>query len=287
MHAMERHIVTVRCADRPGLVAAVAGAVAAIGGNIVEADQHTDAGVFCQRLVVVVDRPDQLASQLQQVSDAFEDPVVGVWPARRTARLAVAVSSTGHCLWDLAGRCATGDLDATLTVVVSDTTDQAATAERLGVPFVHVPAPSSGADAGARSAHDAAVADALAGPGNVDVVVLARYMRIVGSGFIDRFGTDRIINIHHSFLPAFVGANPYEKAHARGVKLIGATAHYVTAELDAGPIIAQQAATVTHRASAADLRRQGRDLEALTLADAVRAHLDHRVFVVGNRTTVL
>jgi formyltetrahydrofolate deformylase len=282
---MSRHVVTVRCTDRPGLVAAVATAVAGAGGNIVDADQHTDEGVFCQRLVVDIPAADALTTAVRQAATSFDDVSVGVWPEQRRGRLAVAASSTGHCLWDLAGRCATGDLDAEIAVVVANTDAQRATAEQLGLPFVLVPQPANDSP-DSREAHDEAVAAALESQGDIDVVVLARYMRILGAAFIDRFGTERIINIHHSFLPAFVGSNPYERAHQRGVKLIGATAHYVTAELDAGPIIAQQTVSVSHRAGPDDLRRQGRDLEALTLAAAVRAHLEHRVVVVGNRTVV-
>jgi len=198
----------------------------------------------------------------------------------------VCVSTTGHCLYDLAGRCATGDLEADLAVVVSNRPDHAETGARFGVPFVEVPAPPAEAPPRARGAHDGAIADACESAGPVDLVVLARYMRVVGPAFTERFGTDHLINIHHSFLPAFAGARPYRQAWERGVKLVGATAHYVTADLDAGPIIAQDVTRVSHRDTPTDMARRGRDLEAATLARAVRLNLEHRVITYANRTVV-
>jgi formyltetrahydrofolate deformylase len=191
--------------------------------------------------------------------------------------IAVFVSTADHVLQELIYRVRAGDLRADLTAVVSNHPDLEPVAAAAGIPFSHVPVPPDGkAEAEAR---------ALEVVGDVDVVVLARYMQIVSPEFCARF-RERLINIHHSFLPAFVGANPYQAAHDRGVKLIGATAHYVTPELDAGPIIEQEVARVDHRATVADMRRIGRYVERQVLAQAVTWHVEDRVIVEGDRTIV-
>jgi len=196
--------------------------------------------------------------------------------ARR--RVAIMVSREDHCLSDLLWRWRSGELGAEVVAVVSNHPDHAAQVESLGLPFHHVPV-----EPGGREAAEERVLELL-GDG-VDLLVLARYMQILSAGFLERLGAPAI-NIHHSFLPAFVGADPYARAHERGVKLIGATAHYVTEELDAGPIIDQDVTRVSHRDEVGDLMGIGRDVERLVLARAVKAHLDDRVLLDGDRTIV-
>jgi formyltetrahydrofolate deformylase len=192
-------------------------------------------------------------------------------------RVAIMVSREDHCLSDLLWRWRSGDLNAEVAAVVSNHADHAAQVESLGLPFHHVPV-----DPGAREEAEARTLDLVAG---VDLLVLARYMQVLSAGFLERLDAPAI-NIHHSFLPAFVGADPYRRAHERGVKLIGATAHYVTEDLDAGPIIDQDVTRVSHRDEVGDLKRIGRDIERLVLARAVKAHVDDRVLLDGDRTIV-
>ena len=196
----------------------------------------------------------------------------------RRLRTVILASKQPHCLYDLLTRWRTGELATDLVAVIDNHPDHAGICEHLGVPYIHLPV---GED---RAQQQAAVLAELRRL-EADLVVLARYMQILPAEIVDAF-PNRIINIHHSFLPAFVGANPYRQAHDRGVKLIGATAHYVTAELDEGPIIEQEVARVTHRDGVAALTQKGRDLETIVLARAVRAHLDHRVLVHGRKTVV-
>jgi formyltetrahydrofolate deformylase len=192
-------------------------------------------------------------------------------------RVAVMVSREDHCLSDLLWRWRNGELGGELVGVLSNHPDHAAQVEAVGLPYHHVPV-----EPGAREEAERQALELL---GEVDLLVLARYMQILSADFLERLAAPAI-NIHHSFLPAFVGAEPYRRAHERGVKLIGATAHYVTAELDAGPIIDQDVTRVSHRNEIPDLERIGRDIERLVLARAVIAHLDDRVLLDGDRTVV-
>jgi formyltetrahydrofolate deformylase len=192
-------------------------------------------------------------------------------------RVAIMVSREDHCLSDLLWRWRSGELGAEVVAVVSNHPEHAGQVESLGLPFHHVPVTRE-----TREAAEAEVLELLAG---IDLLVLARYMQVLSPGFLRGLGAPAI-NIHHSFLPAFVGADPYGRAHERGVKLIGATAHYVSEELDAGPIIDQDVTRVSHRDEAGDLKRIGRDIERLVLARAVSAHLDDRVLLDGARTIV-
>ncbi len=273
------------CSDRPGIVARVAGFLFAHGANILESDQHsTDprGGQFLMRVEVDVEGTD-----LDEASfpARFEEEVateLGMtwrigWASTRK-RVAVLASREDHCLLDLLWRARRGDLPATVTLVGSNHQDLRADAEAFGVRFVHVPVP-----AGGKPRAEEELLGHLAG--RVDLVVLARYMQILSGGFLERLGVP-VINIHHSFLPAFVGADPYRRAHERGVKLIGATAHYVTEELDAGPIIEQDVERVHHRHGVGDLVQIGRDVERVVLARAVRRHLEDRVLVHDGRTVV-
>ena len=280
-------VLLLSCPDRRGIVAAVANFVAAHGGNILHADQHVDSvpggPVFFRRVEFALEG-FELARH--DIAPAFRDAVAGRFAmsadvrfSDERIRLAVLASRQPHCLTDLLMRWSAGELPADLRVVVSNHPDHADLCIALGVPYVHAPLGEHG-----KEGQEAVVRGALAERG-IELVVLARYMQILSPGFIAEH-RNRIINIHHSFLPAFVGANPYRQAHDRGVKLIGATAHYATDELDEGPIIDQETARLSHRDDVARLTRAGRDLETIVLARAVRAHLEHRVLVYGRKTVV-
>ena len=274
---MTTAVLLLSCPDRQGIVAAVANFLVEHRGNVLHADQHIDAdeGVFFQRVEFDL---EGFALPRDQIEPAFRTAVAESFGMEVTLRfgdeqepMAVLASRQPHCLADLLMRWSSGELPADLRVVVSNHADHAALCAGVGVPFVHAQS-------------EADVLSALADHG-IELVVMARYMQILSPAFIATYPS-RIINIHHSFLPAFVGANPYRQAHDRGVKLIGATAHYATDELDQGPIIDQETARVSHRDDVALLTRAGRDLETIVLARAVRAHLEHRVLVYGRRTLV-
>jgi formyltetrahydrofolate deformylase len=273
----------VRCPDRPGIVAAISGLMAEVGANITDSQQHSSdpsGGTFTLRLEFVLaglaGRRAELEARLGELAGEWQL----TWrlvEATHRPKVAVFVSLTDHVLQELIYRVSAGDLQAEIVAVVSNHTTLEPVAAAAGIPFHHVPVtPETKAEAEAQALE--IVAD-------VDLVVLARYMQIVSPEFCARF-PERLINIHHSFLPAFVGANPYRAAHDRGVKLIGATAHYVTAELDAGPIIEQEVARVDHRATVEDMRRVGRYVERQVLAQAVTWHVEDRVIVEGPRTIV-
>jgi formyltetrahydrofolate deformylase len=272
------------CPDRKGLVAAVSEFVYRHGGNILHADQHADeeAGLFLQRVEFALDDLDLARDEIQPRFDEvaqsfgmrfeihFRDDV---------ARVAVLLSREAHCMYDLLARWRTGELPAEIPVVVSNHPDHADAAAAFGVEYHHLPVTPE-----TRPEQERALLRLLDEKA-IDLVVLARYMQILGPEVVDRY-EHRIINIHHSFLPAFAGPRPYHRAYERGVKLIGATAHYATPALDEGPIIGQDVAWVSHRDSVDDLMRKGRDLEKVVLARAVHQHLEHRVLVYQNRTVV-
>lgn len=273
----------VRCPDRPGIVHLLSGLLTRAGANITDSQQHSSdasGGTFTLRVeFVLADLPARRAELERELA-----AVAGEWrltwrltEARHLPTVAVFVSRADHVLLELVHRVRAGDLRAEIVAVVSNHPDLEPVAAVAGIPFHHVAVtPQTRAEAEAR---------ALEVVGDVDLVVLARYMQIVSPEFCARF-PERLINIHHSFLPAFVGANPYRAAHDRGVKLIGATAHYVTPELDAGPIIEQEVARVDHRATVEDMRRVGRYVERQVLAQAVTWHVEDRVIVEGDRTIV-
>jgi len=270
--------------DRPGLAAAVAGFVAEHGGNIVEADQHTDAqvGVFFQRVEFDMDHFDLDRAGLVQALRSVADPLamdVSVRFSDEVRRIGILVSTQVHCLYDLLARCAEGALPAEVSFVAGNHPDGREAAGRFGVPFHHLPVSEDN-----RLDQERAIAD-LADSTGTDLLVMAKYMQILTPGFCERFNA-RIINIHRSFLPAFAGARPYHQAYDRGVKVIGVTGHYATADLDQGPIIDQAVTPVSHRDGPADLIRLGRDLETVVLARAVRLHLTDRVLVHGSKTIV-
>lgn len=268
--------------DQPGLVARVAGWIFERGGNILHADQHrdTEAGVFFQRIEWEPARNDTPADARNFRAFAAELGMEArLLSSHERSRVAVFVSRADHCFHDLALRWRAGEFAGDLVAVISNHVDLTAAARGYGLPFHHVPlTAATKAEAEAREL-------ALLRELQVDLVVLARYMQVLSGGFLGAL--DRpVINIHHSFLPAFAGGRPYHQAHARGVKIIGATAHYATADLDEGPIIHQDVTRVTHRHGVEDLIRLGRDLEKRVLAQAVRWHLDARVLAYGNKTVV-
>jgi formyltetrahydrofolate deformylase len=270
--------------DQVGLVAAVTAVIARAGGNIVSLDQYSDnpeGGAFFQR--VVFHRPD-LVVGLREIEDdlvATFTPFGVEWRLTDLSvpkRMAILASTSDHCLLELLWRHRRGELNVSIPMVISNHTAVADDVHSFGIPFFHVP--STGPD---KSAAEARILELLTG--NVDFVVLARYMQIISEKFLDDVGAP-VINIHHSFLPAFIGAAPYRKAKERGVKLIGATSHYVTKELDEGPIIEQDVARVDHSMDSADLQARGSDVERSVLARAVRWHAEDRVIRHGNQTVV-
>lgn len=277
-------VLLISCPDRSGIVAAVSDLVARHEGNILDSDQHTDleTGTFLQRVEwslqgFRLERPD-IGPAFRPIADRFAMS----WDLRfsdEVPRVAIFVSRRGHCLQDLLWRWRSGELLCHIPLVIANHPDLREVAEAFGIPFsVHAVTPET------RANEEVLVRERLAEE-RIDLVVLARYMQVVSEAFVAGW-RNRMINIHHSFLPAFAGAEPYRQAFARGVKVIGATAHYVTAELDQGPIIEQDVARVSHRDSLADLVRKGRDLEKVVLARAVGLHLRHRVLVYGNKTVV-
>lgn len=269
------------CPDQPGLIARVSGFLAESGLNIVDVDQHSSAeGRFFMRMVfdhVPAGKREGLEMRFaREIGEPFRMDF-SFRDAARAKRAAVMVSREDNCLSDLLWRWRNGDLGGEIVIVISNHSDHRDQVEAVGLPFHHVPVEPATKDEAERR-----ILDLL---GDVDLLVLARYMQILSEDFLRELRAPAI-NIHHSFLPAFVGADPYHRAYERGVKLIGATAHYVTAELDAGPIIAQGVEPVDHRDEVADMIRLGRDVERLVLARAVIAHLDDRVILDGDRTIV-
>jgi len=269
--------------DRTGIVATVGGVLRDYDANIVSLDQYSDnpqGGNFFQRTVFSA---DDLKAVLPEIDrDLTARLGEGLRLAMRDLsvpqRMAIFASKSDHCLLELLWRQRRGELPVSVPMVISNHPDLADEVRSFGVPFVHVP--SAGPDKSAAEAEHLRLLQ-----GNVDFVVLARYMQILSGEFIDRIGVP-IINIHHSFLPAFVGAGPYAKAKERGVKLVGATAHYVTEELDEGPIIEQDVVRVTHAHTTADLQRRGADVERAVLSRAVQWHSEDRVIRHGNHTIV-
>ncbi|MGZ4453321.1 MAG: formyltetrahydrofolate deformylase [Nocardioides sp.] len=279
---MQRYVMTLRCPDQPGIIRAFAEGVVNASGNIVDNKQFSDpdSGTFCMR--TEVDSPLGSAEEVEQhllAALAGFSPSLTVRPESAHRKMLVMVSKFDHCLVDLLYRHETGELPVEIPLVVSNHEDLRGLVEHHGIPFVHLPVTKeTKADA------EAALLD-LVEKHEIDFVVLARYMQVL-SDDLCRALEGRVINIHHSFLPGFKGAKPYHQAYARGVKLIGATAHYVTADLDEGPIIEQEVTRVTHAASPEALVALGRDTERLALSRAVRQHAEDRVLLIGSRTVV-
>ncbi len=281
---MTTAVLLVSCPDQPGIVAAVASFVAAHGGNVIDLQQHTDHtdSAFFQRVGLELDHNDLGRDEIPAAFAPVAERYGMAWSLRfsdERPRVGLLASTEPHCLQDLLTRWRTGELAVDVAAVVSNHPDHAALAEWFDVPYHHLPIGDGG-----KAAQEAAVRHLLEAE-RVDLVVLARYMQVLSAGFCAAW-PDAIINIHHSFLPAFQGARPYHQAHERGVKLVGVTAHYATAELDDGPIIDQDVIRVSPRDDIEDLRRRGRDLEVAVLARAGGAHVSHRILVYGRRTVV-
>ncbi|USG66672.1 formyltetrahydrofolate deformylase [Brevibacillus ruminantium] len=280
----DRARMLISCPDRAGIVAAVSHFLFEQGANIVQSDQYTtdpETGRFFMRIEFDV---VNLAERYESIKESFR-PVAESYAmewslveANRRKKMAIFVSKEDHCLLELLWLWKSGALHADIEVVISNHPDMKETVESFGIPYRHIPVVKD-RKAEAEEAQLAAV------PDNVDLLVLARYMQILSPRFLQVYPM-QIINIHHSFLPAFVGAKPYEQAYQRGVKLIGATAHYVTEELDAGPIIEQDVQRVTHQEDVETLKQLGRQVERTVLARAVGWHLEDRVLVYGNKTIV-
>lgn len=284
MSEAARATLLVSCRDRTGLIAALSEFVFRNGGNIIDADQHAEheTGLFFMRLVWDVDGflldRGQTSRELAELARRFDLSYELTYSDHRP-RVAVFASKAPHCLYDLLLSHQLGELNGDLCMVVSNHQDVGAVAGHFGVPFHHIPVDSKNKPAAEAAQQKLLVAE------RIDLIVLARYMQILSPEFVSAWPA-RVINIHHSFLPAFVGARPYHQAKVRGVKVIGATAHYVTSDLDQGPIIDQDVCRVSHRDEVDDLSQKGRELERQVLTRAVRAHLDRRVLVSGNRTIV-
>jgi formyltetrahydrofolate deformylase len=277
------YILTLSCPDRTGIVYRVSGLLFELGCNILDSQQFGDeeTGRFFLRVhfdLPTAVAPDDLRQKFGTLA-ASHDMQWQIHDARRKARLLIMVSKQGHCLNDLLFRVSSGQLHAEVAAIVSNHPDYAGLAASYGIPFHHLPVtPGTKADQERQIL-------ALVEAARIDLVVLARYMQILSEDLC-RALEGRAINIHHSFLPSFKGARPYHQAHQRGVKIIGATAHYVTPDLDEGPIIEQDIERVDHTMSAQDLGQVGSDVESLVLARAVRSHVEHRILLNGNRTVV-
>jgi formyltetrahydrofolate deformylase len=270
--------------DQRGLVARAAGWIFNRRGNILHADQHRDeeGGIFFQRIEWQPAPGTKPRTEERAFLAYARDELkmqARVTDSARRPRVALFVSKADHCFHDVVLRWRAGEFRCEIVAVVSNHPDLAAAARGYGLPFHHLPVRPD--QKPAAEAKQLALLKKL----RVELIVLARYMQVLSADFLEKFGRP-VINIHHSFLPAFAGGRPYHQAHERGVKLIGATAHYATAVLDDGPIIQQDVARVTHRHSVDDMIRKGRDLEKLVLAQALRWHLENRVLVYGNKTVV-
>lgn len=280
---MNDYILTLSCPDRIGIVHSVTGWLLNLHGNIVDAQQFGDSETNRFFLRVHFRLPEArpvetLQAEFDPVAQRF-DMQARIHDAQRKARLLILVSKQGHCLNDLLYRTHSGQLNVDIAGVVSNHNDNAGMAAAYNVPFHHFPVtPDTKHEQEQRILQ-------LAEAENIDLVVLARYMQILSADMC-RALSGRAINIHHSFLPSFKGARPYHQAHARGVKIIGATAHYVTSDLDEGPIIEQDIERVDHAMSAQELTQVGSDVESLVLARAVRSHVEHRILLNGSRTVV-
>ena len=277
-------ILLINCPDRKGLVAAIADFLYQHNANILHADQHQDAEnqLFLMRIEWDLNdfsiAPDAFAEHFAPIAKRFDMD----WElklSQKRPRLAIMVSQYDHCLVDLLHRHQSGELACDIPLIISNHRDTERLAEFHGIPFHHIPVTKE------TKAEAEAKQFALFDAHDIDLIVLARYMQILSPEFVKRY-PERIINIHHSFLPAFIGARPYHRAHERGVKLIGATSHYVTEVLDEGPIIEQDIARISHRDQVEDLIQKGRDLERIVLSRAVRWHIENRILLYANKTVI-
>lgn len=283
-----RFVLSLGCPDRPGIIARITSFIAEFGGSIVEAGYHSDPDTgwfFTRQAIAAATVPfgiDELRERFTVV--AAELGPQTDWQlldSGRRRRAVLLVSRDGHCLHDLLGRAASGELPATIEAVIGNHPDLGEMTRAHGIPFHHVPFPADPAERGPAFERVRELTDAH----DPHAVVLARFMQVLPAELCEHWA-GRALNIHHSFLPSFAGARPYHQAHTRGVKLIGATCHYVTADLDAGPIIEQDVSRIDHADTVRDMVRQGRDIERVVLARGLRWHLEGRVLVHGRRTVV-
>ncbi len=281
---MKSAILLISCPDRKGIVREIAGFIAENDGNILHFDQHIDPqkGIFFARVewdITGFRIPEgEIDAHFRPIAERFRMDY-SLHFSEPPQKVAVFVSKQGHCLYDLLQRFRSGELRGEIRLVVSNHPDLKPVADFFGVPYHHVPKN--------RETRESAEEEELAllEENGIDLIVLARYMQILSKRFVDRY-RNKIINIHHSFLPAFPGAKPYHRAYERGVKIVGATSHYVTEILDEGPIIEQDIVRVSHRDTPEDLIRKGKDIERIVLARAVKWHLEYKVLVYSNRTVV-
>jgi formyltetrahydrofolate deformylase len=276
-------VLLVSCPDQKGLVAKIANFIYANGGNILHADQHRDpeVGLFLSRLEWELEGFNLPRDIIGPAFNAIAQPLGADWQLHfsdAVPRLSIWVSHQDHCLLDLLWRHKAGEFKAKIPLIISNHPHLQPIAEQFGIDFCHVPITKDAKAKGERQQLD------LLKDYGIDLVVLAKYMQVLSPDFLHDF--KQVINIHHSFLPAFMGANPYHRAYQRGVKIIGATAHYVTSDLDEGPIIEQDVVRISHRDDVKELIRKGKDVERIVLARAVRLHLQNRTLVYGNRTVV-
>ena len=278
-------ILLLHCPDQKGLVAAITKFIADNGGNVLSLEQHVDSQINEFFMRVQWDLA-AFAIPREKIGDYFKTLVADRlnmnWKLHfsdERLRMALFVSKPAHCLYEILGRVQGGEWAVDLPLILSNHADHASVAARFGIPFHHFPIDKENREAQEQTQI------ALLNESKIDLVVLARYMIIVGAPFVREY-SGRMINIHHAFLPAFIGARPYHRAYDRGVKLIGATAHYVTADLDEGPIIEQDVVRVTHRDSVEDLTRMGGDVEKLVLSHAIRRHVARKTIVFNNRVVV-
>ncbi len=281
--SMSTATLLVSCPDQQGLVAKIANFIYSNGGNIIHADQHTDfsAGLFLTRIEWELEGFNLPREVIDPAFGAIAKPWNATWKLHfsdQIPRIAIWVTKQDHCLLDLLWRQQAKELPAEIPLIMSNHEKLGAIATQFGLDFHHIPITKD------TKAEQEQKQLELLEKYNIDLVILAKYMQVLSPNFLQKF--NRVINIHHSFLPAFAGAKPYHRAHDRGVKIIGATAHYVTQDLDEGPIIEQDVVRVSHRDDVKDLIRKGKDLERFVLSRAVRLHLQNRVLVYGNRTVV-
>ncbi len=282
---MNKLTLLVHCKDQPNIIASVTNFIVQQKGNIVYLDQHVEReqNIFFMRVETEF---EGAKFSVQGFENAFHNEIASKfkmnWKSytnEKKQKMALLISKYDHCLYDLLGRYNSDELDIEIPLIISNHKDLEPIGKTFGIPFYHIPVTKSTKS----EAEDKQLE--LLKAHQIDFIVLARYMQIVSKRLIDEF-PDRIINIHHSFLPAFAGAKPYHSAFKRGVKIIGATSHYVTEELDAGPIIAQDVAHITHAYSISDLIAKGRDLEKIVLSNAVKLHAKHKVMVYNNKTVI-
>ncbi len=278
-------ILLMHCPDREGIIALASRFIKEHGGNVVNLDQHVDReeSIFFMRIEWDITNFSIKRNDLREVIRRLFASKYGVsfnlYFSDEKPRMAIFVSKMSHCLYDLLARYTAGEWDVEIPLIISNHPDMAIAAQRFDIPYHHIPITKD------TKVEQEAKTLELLDKHRIDFVVLARYMQILSSNFIDHF-PNNVINIHHSFLPAFVGAKPYHAAHARGVKLIGATSHYVTTDLDAGPIIEQNITRISHRDSVASLVHKGQDLEKIVLSQAVELHINHKILTYGNKTVL-